>query len=152
MWISHSSMVSGCYCLCIHVAEDIALNIGALGTISFSKGLYVYVGSALNGLEQRIKRHFATNMGKGKAIHWHIDYLLLAIGVTLEGVFIKESNKHEECAIASRIADRGYPIRRFGSSDCHCNTHLFWVDSFTMLNEIGLKNAENNSFISLITQ
>lgn len=145
-------MVSGSYCLCIFIAEDIAVNIGALGTISFSKGRYVYVGSALNGLEQRIKRHFATNMGKGKAIHWHIDYLLLSIGVTLEGVYIKESNKHEECAIASRIADRGYPLQRFGSSDCRCNSHLFWVDSFTMLNEIGLKKVDNNSFISLITQ
>ncbi len=145
-------MTSGSYCLCIQVTEEIAVNIGALGTVSFSKGRYIYVGSALNGLEQRIKRHFATNLGKGKAIHWHIDYLLSAIGVTLEEVFIKESKKHEECVIASKISDREYPIQRFGSSDCHCNSHLFWVDSFTMLNEIGLRKAENNSFISLITQ
>ena len=144
-------MVSGSYCLCVQVAEDIAVNIGALGTISFSKGRYVYIGSALNGLEQRIKRHFATNKGKGKAIHWHIDYLLLTIGVTLEEVYTKESNKHEECAIATMIADRGYPIRWFGCSDCHCNSHLFWVESFNMLNEIGLKKVEINSFTSLIT-
>ena len=144
-------MVPGSYCLCIQIAEDIAVNIGALGAISFSKGRYVYVGSALNGLEQRTKRHFATNNGKGKAIHWHIDYLLLAIGVTLEGVYIKESNKHEECLIATRIADRGYPIRRFGCSDCRCISHLFWVESFNMLVEFGLKSVEINSSTSLIT-
>jgi Uri superfamily endonuclease len=144
-------MASGSYCLCIQVSEDIAVNIGALGIVSFSKGRYIYVGSALNGLALRIKRHFATNEGKGKAIHWHIDYLLLTIGVKLEGVYIKESDKHEECTIAIKIADKGYPIRGFGCSDCRCISHLFWVESFNILNEIGLKRVEINSFTSLIT-
>ena len=40
-------------------------------SICMEKGLYLYVGSAKKGLEQRLARH----MKKRKNRFWHIDYI-----------------------------------------------------------------------------
>lgn len=62
------------YCLIINIKKDTEIKIGKkLGFINFKKGCYVYVGSAMNCLESRVKRHLSDNKKK----HWHIDYLLL---------------------------------------------------------------------------
>ena len=63
---------SGSYILLLDLDNNLEIPVGKLGNISFQKGHYVYVGSALNGLDARIKRH----LRKHKKIHWHIDYLL----------------------------------------------------------------------------
>lgn len=66
--------MKGSYCLIINVEKDTKIKIGKkLGIINFKKGCYVYVGSAMNSLESRVKRHLSDNKKK----HWHIDYLLL---------------------------------------------------------------------------
>lgn len=54
--------MKGSYILVIQLKEDQKIQIGKLSRIHFSKGLYVYIGSALNGLEQRLNRH----LRKGK--------------------------------------------------------------------------------------
>ena len=33
------------------------IRIGSLGKITFKKGFYAYVGSAMNNLEKRVQRH-----------------------------------------------------------------------------------------------
>jgi len=83
--------VKGVYVLVISVVKDIKVNVGALGGISFEKGLYAYVGSAQNSLEKRIARH----VRKGKRKFWHIDYLLDDDAVRVGKVFCKEVDKSE---------------------------------------------------------
>lgn len=57
----------GTYCLIIEIKEKSTIKVGALGIIKFEKGYYIYVGSAMNSLVSRIKRH----MKDDKKLHWH---------------------------------------------------------------------------------
>ena len=61
--------VKGTYCLCINVEEDIKIRVGALGDIIFTKGAYIYVGSALNSLIPRLDRHLKHSRGKHDVTH-----------------------------------------------------------------------------------
>ena len=51
--------MKGCYCLTIHLKNAKKIKVGKLGMINFKKGYYVYVGSAMNSLESRLKRHLS---------------------------------------------------------------------------------------------
>lgn len=125
------STVKGVYVLVISVGEDIRIKVGALGSMSFDKGLYAYVGSAQNGLEKRIERH----VRKTKRKFWHIDYLLDNDAVGVLKVFCKEAGKHVECKIAKKISESGVPMKGVGSSDCKCNSHLFRLKDYQFLRE-----------------
>lgn len=111
--------MNGSYILLIKLGDDKEIQIGKLRTIFFKKGFYVYIGSALNGLEQRINRHCRSE----KKIHWHIDYFLQHANVL--NAFYKENNIREECKIAKSFEQRLTPIMNFGCSDCKCRSHLF---------------------------
>ena len=115
--------MQGSYCLIIGIKKNVRVKIGALGPLEFARGIYVYVGSALNSLEKRIGRH----LQKDKKKHWHVDYLLGCPHVVVKKVFHKESNRKEECQIASQIASQAAAIIKFGSSDCRCRGHLFRI-------------------------
>lgn len=140
-------MVSrGSYCLCIMVNKRIVVRVGALGEIAFKPGRFIYVGSALNGLYARIKRHINTSRGRYNAIHWHIDHLLRQPETSIERVYLKESPTKNECKIAGEIAKRGTPIKRFGCSDCRCMSHLYRVEGFDFLVKIGLEEKKISEF------
>jgi Uri superfamily endonuclease len=47
--------MKGTYLLVMELHEDTSIMVGKHRIIHFKKGYYVYVGSALNGLEQRIQ-------------------------------------------------------------------------------------------------
>jgi len=111
--------MKGSYILLLHLKQDTSCIIGKRGPLLFSKGYYVYVGSALNGIEQRIQHHFR----KHKKFHWHIDYLLNHAEIT--NVYYKENNEKEECMIASQFTKSFSSTKRFGCSDCACTSHLF---------------------------
>ena len=111
--------MKGCYVLIIELKENKSIQISKIGKIFFKKGFYAYIGSALNGLEQRINRHIRNK----KKIHWHIDYLLQH-GKIMK-VFYKENNKREECIIAIKFKVKLMSISNFGCSDCKCSSHLF---------------------------
>lgn len=98
--------------------------MGALGKLTFEKGLYAYVGSAQRNLEKRINRHFRKN----KQLFWHIDYLLNSDAARIVEVFYKDAVKNEECAIARQIDGIGKRVDGFGCSDCDCKSHLFHVN------------------------
>jgi len=133
-------MVSrGSYCLCIVVENKVAVEVGALGEHVFSPGRYIYAGSAMNGLEARIRRHLKTSHGSPGAVHWHIDYLLREPDARVEAVYTCASEERMECAIAAAVSRRGSAVKRFGCSDCRCESHLFKVENWTFLSEIGLK-------------
>ncbi len=112
--------MKGTYLLVMTLPHDTALSIGRHGRIHFQKGNYAYVGSALNGLEQRIARHLRNN----KKTHWHIDYLLPFAEIV--EIFYKENAQRDECRIA-QVLDRTFEgIPGFGCSDCSCPSHLFF--------------------------
>ena len=114
----------GSYLLILRIDRNMALEIGQLGKLTFSKGYYIYVGSAMGNLSARIKRH----LQKRKKLHWHIDYLA---GHTSELIPLPiRSSQRQECEIAkalSSIMQMG--PSGFGSSDCPCQTHLFFSDT-----------------------
>jgi Uri superfamily endonuclease len=102
---------------------DIRVKVGALGFFDLKKGSYVYVGSAMNGLDHRIKRH----MTKKKKLHWHIDYLTRDCGSieAYEAVYPGAN----ECGLGEIVRQYGGipAVNGFGCSDCKCQTHLFLV-------------------------
>ncbi|UCD45961.1 MAG: GIY-YIG nuclease family protein [Candidatus Bathyarchaeota archaeon] len=129
----------GVYCLAITVEEPVDITVGALGRLEFLSGSYVYVGSALNGIEARLRRHIKTSRGRGETTHWHIDYLLRAPEVEIEDLFVKLTDLREECEFADSVSELGKPTKGFGCSDCRCVSHLFRVEGFDFLPRLGLK-------------
>lgn len=117
--------MQGIYILLISVTKPTTINVGALGALSFEKGTYVYIGSAMNNLEKRIMRHLSID----KRLHWHIDYLLTHSDVTIESVLYKESTKAMECKTAQKLLGCGKPVKGFGSSDCRCPGHLIKIEN-----------------------
>jgi Uri superfamily endonuclease len=113
------------------MSHDATVEVGALGKLTFAKGLYAYVGSAQGSLEQRVRRH----LRKEKRKFWHIDYLLDNEAVKVIAVFRKQAAKTEECAVAKTISKRGMAVAGFGASDCHCKSHLFRVETCGFLQE-----------------
>lgn len=112
--------MKGSYLLLLELKNSKVIKIGNLRNIDFKKGFYVYVGSALSGLDQRIQRHFR----KQKKKHWHIDYLLDKAHILK--VFYKASEIREECFIAKILRKELTIIPDFGCSDCLCTSHLFY--------------------------
>ncbi|MDI6855807.1 MAG: GIY-YIG nuclease family protein [Candidatus Thermoplasmatota archaeon] len=119
--------MKGYYILLVQLDKDSKLKVGKLGLISFNKGYYAYVGSALNGLEERINRHLKDN----KRIHWHIDYLLRK--AVIRDIFYKQSSKREECKFAKKLKEHFDAIKYFGATDCKCSSHLFYSKNHSQL-------------------
>lgn len=117
-------MTKGAYQLHLRLDKSVRIKVGKLGTFLFPAGKYVYTGSALNGLEKRIKRH----LNRHKKLHWHIDYLLQY--ARIESVSVVETDERVECELNREVL--GSPnarviVKRFGSSDCRCLTHLVYL-------------------------
>jgi len=112
--------MKGSYILLIELKKDDYIQFGKNHKTFFKKGFYVYVGSALNGLEKRINRH----LRKIKKKHWHVDYFLDFADIV--NVFYKENETRDECKIANILDGELEPIQGFGCSDCKCKTHLFY--------------------------
>jgi Uri superfamily endonuclease len=112
------------YIIGIRINKDIGILIGKLGNISFSKGFYVYIGSAKNRLNARLRRH----LSQDKKLFWHIDYLLKSKAACLKEIWIGSNKK--ECSIARLIYQNlnSRIIRDFGSSDCGCCGHLIFIN------------------------
>ncbi len=113
--------MKGSYVLIIRIPKKREIRSGKLGRVEFMQGFYAYVGSAMNRLESRIRRH----LSREKTNFWHIDYLL--DNARIVDVIIVESSKRIECRIAGNLANEFRPVSKFGSSDCKCNGHLFYL-------------------------
>lgn len=111
--------MKGTYLLLMELHDDASIMVGKQGVVDFPKGCYVYVGSALNGLERRIQRHLRID----KKVHWHIDYLL-PHGEVVD-IFYHENSRLQECAVARMLEKRFFGVPGFGCSDCECSSHLF---------------------------
>jgi len=123
--------MKGCYVLLIELKEDREILFGRRRRQYFKKGFYLYVGSALNGLENRINRH----LSKKKKLYWHIDYLLQYANVI--SVFYIESTTRMECLIAESLSKKlSSTVVGFGCSDCNCKSHLFYGSKKKLLSLI----------------
>lgn len=119
--------MKGSYILLLDLAEDSRLTVGRLGTFEFPAGIYFYCGSALNGLEARIRRH----LRRDKKRHRHIDHLT-AVAQVVEVWWVLDEARWE-CRLAEVIGSKGGKTvaKGFGSSDCRCPTHLLWKERGT---------------------
>lgn len=114
---------TGIYCLIIRLRQGCRIKIGCLGTFHFPAGFYVYAGSAQNNLERRIERH----LRQEKKMRWHVDYVLRYGHVV--SVHTYAGKKHMECVLSNEIGSMkgaSLPVKGFGSSDCSCNSHLYF--------------------------
>ena len=115
--------MKGCYCLIINLDKTSEIDIGKLGKFNFNKGYYIYVGSAMNSLTARIKRH----LSEEKKIHWHIDYLLKNGNAEISDVIYNVSDEKIECELSEEISAKSEGITGFGCSDCNCESHLYYL-------------------------
>jgi sugar fermentation stimulation protein A len=114
----------GSYLVIFRLPRKRVVPVGELGDIHFRQGYYIYVGSARRGLSARIERHRRLR----KKFFWHIDFLR-AVSEFLVALPVR-SEDDLECALAGAIggiADWSQP--GFGSSDCHCASHLFGFEN-----------------------
>jgi Uri superfamily endonuclease len=117
----------GCYSLIICLRKKTPVRIGKLGQALFPAGIYVYTGSAMGGLEPRLKRHLRSK----KKLRWHIDYLLHAREAKVNEIFIYPPLPGEECRRNQKIASLPSAkiiLPKFGASDCisGCPSHLVY--------------------------
>jgi Uri superfamily endonuclease len=120
--------VGGTYALLFLCQHSRAVDIGKLGAHLLPRGWYVYVGSAFGpgGLRARCLHH----LRPVRRLHWHIDYLRPAASV--QGIwFTRDSvpREHLWAEIIGDLSGASSPVRRFGSSDCFCPSHLFRFSS-----------------------
>lgn len=113
--------VKGVYLLFLRLEKQKSIQIGALGTISFEPGTYVYVGSAMNSVEKRLDRHFS----EVENLHWHIDYLTAETD-PFDYFIIPEDSDYEEW-LAEKLSKHHDPVEDFGSSDSNQESHLFRI-------------------------
>lgn len=123
-------LVRGTYCLMIELLDKSRIRVGRLGTFDFPAGVYVYVGSALGGIPQRVGRHKSAE----KKMRWHIDYLLARARI-VSTVSIPCGSKDYECAVAQtlmREESAEVVVKGFGASDCGCDAHLLYFGDNSM--------------------
>jgi sugar fermentation stimulation protein A len=129
-YIEEEAKDRGSYLLILHLKRRGNIQIGRLGSVSFRKGFYIYVGSAMANLSKRMERHRRIR----KQHHWHIDDLRSV--AEFHAVSAIRSSTRLECEIAeafSEIAE--WTIDGFGSTDCSCKTHLFGMSKDPLLLE-----------------
>ena len=120
----------GSYLLILYLKRRSDIRIGKLGKVTFRKGFYVYVGSAMANLSKRMERHRHIR----KQHHWHIDELRDV--AEFHSVLAIRSSVRLECEIAKAFSDIAeWTIPGFGSSDCSCETHLFGMLRDPLLSE-----------------
>ena len=116
----------GTYCLALSLPRTKRLTIGKLGRFLFEHGIYLYAGSALGpgGLAARLRHHCRS----APRPRWHVDYLRKHADPV--AAFLRYAKCREECRWAQML--RQIPIltggpHGFGSSDCRCPGHLFFL-------------------------
>lgn len=123
----------GTYILLVELSVPTTIEVGKLGKPAFDAGIYAYIGSALGpgGLASRLRRY----EGRPTRTHWHIDYLLAAAEII--GALYRTDEGRHECAWASWVGNRAQnSVPGFGSSDCRCTSHLFFLGDNAGVEEI----------------
>ena len=109
------------YVLVIEKRVSSSVQIGPK-RIVMESGVYLYVGSAKKGLEQRLARH----MKKRKKCFWHIDYITSRRDTNVMAIYL---SPYSECETLTAVNQLGSLFgRKLGSSDCKCPSHFVKVD------------------------
>ncbi|HME51934.1 MAG TPA: GIY-YIG nuclease family protein [Candidatus Lokiarchaeia archaeon] len=115
----------GVYLLCMRARLSREIMVGKRGSIHVDeKAVYVYIGSALNGLRSRVGRHLDS---EGKRVHWHVDYLLQVLDIFQ--IYYAMTNDRKECQLSMQINQQlafFKAIGGIGNTDCRsCPSHLY---------------------------
>ena len=118
----------GTYALLLSASRKGIITVGKIGTLQLQPGFYVYIGSAFGpgGLKARIGHHCKNTAHP----HWHIDYLTSAL--TLKEIWYTGDpvrREHQWAETISIIRGASVPLIGFGSSDCRCQSHLYFFKS-----------------------
>ena len=125
----------GTYALLLSSATDGEIRVGRHGHMRLQSGFYLYVGSAFGpgGIRARVNHHLHASPRP----HWHIDYLRPHVRV--EEIWLSYHRKRREHSWArflSSMPGASVPMLGFGSSDCGCEAHLFFIRSRVMRGRI----------------
>jgi len=120
------SRPTGSYALVLRIPSRRKIAVGKLGLVEFSRGYYIYFGSALGGLRARVDRHLRHE----KKLQWHADYLSAEAPWT-EAWQLADGQRWECVWACGAAATDGttLPAPGFGSSDCRCRSHLVRVNN-----------------------
>ncbi len=121
----------GSYLLVLENPENRTVTVGKLGDVHFKQGWYVYAGSAMQGLDARIKRH----RKKSKKRFWHIDYIATTIMKIKKVYPIRSTEKIESQLAQSLVQISDGTIKGCGASDTRDGSHLFYFKTFPLRNE-----------------
>ena len=115
----------GAYALVLLCSRGELVQIGKLGPLQLRRGFYVYVGSAVGpgGVRARVAHHQKLSPRP----HWHIDYL--RPHTRLDRIWYSHDRirrEHQWARVIHALRGASVPAAGFGSSDCHCKTHLFF--------------------------
>ena len=140
----------------MNLSRPTIVRVGKLGRFKLKAGHFFYTGSGLGvgavSLEGRIARH----RRRSKTLRWHIDYLTSTKGCRFAGAVYVVSRRRLECRI-NHLISRSFhalpTIRKFGSSDCLCLTHLLRADGalngVELLRELKLLYSKFGSPVSV---
>jgi len=117
----------GTYVLVLSSRSTDLIQVGRLGALQLQSGSYLYVGSALGpgGVRGRLAHHLRPS----RRPHWHIDYLRAHTSV--EEIWYRLDGQRLEHVWAERISlaeTASVPLFGFGSTDCSCESHLFFFE------------------------
>ncbi len=118
----------GTYVLIFYIKKPIKLRFKGKENL-IEPGHLLYFGSARNGLVSRLKYHL---LKQDKKKHWHVDWLTTNKDVEIEAVGYNIDENESECKISQHVLEKklgDIVIKKFGSTDCKCITHLFHVKS-----------------------
>ena len=139
-------MDKGIYCL-VFRNPGCTIRTGALGAVIFRAGWHIYVGSALgSGGLQRLERHISLVHLHDKQPKWHVDYLLISPCFSLVYAVYAVTGDRLECQLVRELNKAG--IAKFGCSDCNCESHLYRVRSFEVIEGKTLKKIDLTTLAS----
>ncbi len=118
----------GTYALVLLPRRTETIRIGRLGELQLQAGFYVYVGSALGpgGVRARLHHH----LHPSERPHWHIDYLKAHVEVEeLWYCHARHTWEHQWARNLGTQPRASIPLAGFGSSDCNCESHLYYFPS-----------------------
>ncbi|HDP77757.1 MAG TPA: DUF123 domain-containing protein [Mesotoga infera] len=93
---------------------------------TLDSGYYMYVGSAMSSLAERVKRHLIEEKRK----YWHIDYLRENAEVVAALLLPTEEQREEE--LSNLVSEYGEAVPGFGASDCSTDSNLYRLESRNM--------------------
>ena len=136
--------LKGIYTIVMRLKNNVRCKVGGIGSVRFTRGVYIYTGSARGkgsvSIQGRIERH----LGRRCRSFWHIDYLLDANSCSMQAFIYSETRRDLECEVNRRIQEMthaAFPVLGFGSSDCACLSHLLYLPGYRI--DQALTKAKN---------